>query len=78
VFKHIDNVKMNFTNFSFFSFLIINVEILSNFEEEWCTFNKEERCLKKEKDNPFLKFECFINIIWFLICNKILKSKLCK
>jgi hypothetical protein len=34
-----------------FDFLIINVNILSNFEEKWCTFNKEKGCLRK-KDYP--------------------------
>jgi hypothetical protein len=32
---------------SAFVFLIINIKILSNFENEWCTFDNEKRCLKE-------------------------------
>jgi hypothetical protein len=31
-----------------FAFLIINVEILSNFQKEWCTFDIKKRRLKKK------------------------------
>jgi hypothetical protein len=34
---------------SAFVFLIINIKILSNFENEWCTFDNEKGCLKKKK-----------------------------
>jgi len=36
-------------NSSPFAFLIINVEILFNFQKEWCTFGTKKKCLKKTR-----------------------------
>jgi len=30
-------------------FLIIGVKIFSNFQKEWCTFDRKKRCLKKKE-----------------------------
>jgi len=32
-----------------FAFIIITVKIISNFENEGCTFDKEKGCLEKKK-----------------------------
>jgi hypothetical protein len=39
---------------SLFAFLIINLKILSNFQKEWCTFDRKKMCLKKTW--PFVHF----------------------
>ncbi len=67
-------MKMNFTNFKSFVLLIINVKIIFSFEEEWCTFNKKKRHLKKKC--RLLKFEYFKHAKRILICIKFLAFKL--
>jgi hypothetical protein len=51
-------IKTICINSSYFSLLIINVKILSNFQNEWCTFGKKKD-VWKNKDCPFSRFECF-------------------
>ncbi len=46
-------IKMVFINSNLFSFLIINVKILSNFQKEWCTFGRKKKCLKKTRTVHF-------------------------
>ncbi len=57
-------------NSSPFALLIINVKILFNFSNESCTFGKK-KTFEKNKDRPFLKFECFEHAKTFLICVKL-------
>jgi hypothetical protein len=52
-------IKIIFISSSPFAFLIINATILSSFQKEWCTFGRKKWHLKKNKDCPFSKFECF-------------------
>jgi hypothetical protein len=40
-------IKIIFINSNHFPFLIINVNILSNFQNEWCTFGRKKGRLKK-------------------------------
>jgi hypothetical protein len=47
VFKWV--IKIIFITSNHFAFLIINVQILSNFQKEWCTFSKKTRCFKKTR-----------------------------
>jgi hypothetical protein len=55
-----------------FALLIINVEILSNFQMGWTyKFGRKKGHLKKTKNDPLLRFECFEHaILFFLICVK--------
>jgi hypothetical protein len=43
--------------------LVINNEIISDFEKEWCTFDTKKNIWKykkkKKKDYPQIDFECF-------------------
>jgi len=41
------NIKTIFITSNPFSLLIINVKILFNFQNEWCTFYRKKGCLKK-------------------------------
>ncbi len=41
------NIKNKFITSNPFSLLIINVKILFNFQNEWCTFDRKKGCLKK-------------------------------
>jgi hypothetical protein len=47
VFKWV--IKKKIVNSSLFALLIINIKILSNFQQEWCTFGFKKWCLKKTK-----------------------------
>jgi hypothetical protein len=38
---------------------------------EWCTFDREKGFLKKNKDCPFLRFECFEDAKIFFIYVKL-------
>jgi hypothetical protein len=40
-------IKTIFSSSSPFALLIINVRILSNFQEEWCTFGRKKKVKKK-------------------------------
>ncbi len=51
VFKAV--MKTIIFNSSPFAFLIINVKILSNFEKEWCRFDRRKRRLKKTRTVHF-------------------------
>jgi hypothetical protein len=42
-------LKRNLPISSAFAFIIINANTLSNFEKEWCTFDKEKIHLKKKQ-----------------------------
>jgi hypothetical protein len=42
-------LKRNLPISSGFSFIIINVKTLFNFEKAWCTFDEEKGCFKKTK-----------------------------
>ncbi len=61
-------INIIFISSSSFSFLIINVKILSNFQNEWCILGRKKKHLKKNKNYPLLKFECFehANNIFYL------------
>jgi hypothetical protein len=54
-------INMNFINLNSFCLLIMKIKILFNFEKEWCTFDMEKKCLKKE-DCPQAKIECFKHV----------------
>ncbi len=41
-------IKINFISLSPFA-LLINVKILSNFQKEWCIFDRKKRCLNKTR-----------------------------
>jgi hypothetical protein len=69
VFKWV--VKTIFITSNPFAFLIINVKILPNFQKEWCTFSIKKGYLKKNKDYPPSRFECFEHAKTFLICVKL-------
>jgi hypothetical protein len=61
-------IKIIFIYSSRFSLLIMNIKILSNFQNEWCTFGKI-KTFEKNKDCPLSKFECFEHAPkkkWFL------------
>jgi hypothetical protein len=55
-------------NWSPFVLLIINNKILSNFQKQWCTFGSKKKHLKKNKDCPLSRFECFghAKTVWFV------------
>jgi len=63
--------KKNFISSSPFTFLIINVKILSNFQKEWCAFGRKKGYLKKKKDYPFLRFEQFEHANYLFIYVKL-------
>ncbi len=46
-------INIIFISSSPFALLIINVKILSNFQNEWCTFARKKGCLKKRKTIHF-------------------------
>jgi hypothetical protein len=60
---------LNFISSSPFAFLIINAKIIFNFQE-WCTFGLK-MTFEKNKECPFLRFECFKHAKTFLICVKL-------
>jgi hypothetical protein len=56
-----------------FALLIINVKILSNFQNEWCTFGRKKNTFEKNKDCPLSRFECFKHEKTLLICGMLCK-----
>ncbi len=64
VFKWV--IKTIFINSSHFALWIVNIKILSNFQKEWCTLGRKKTHLKKNKNCPLSRFECFEHVIYFL------------
>ncbi len=55
----------------------LHPKILSNSQEDWCKFGRKKWHLKKNKDCPLLKFECFKQAKKTFICVEIWACKLC-
>jgi hypothetical protein len=66
-------IKLTFISWSTFALLIINVKILSNFQNEWCTFGRKQKTFGKNKDCPLSRFECFKHAKKKLICGMLCK-----
>jgi hypothetical protein len=69
-------IKIIFINSNPFTFLIINVKILSNVQKELCTFNREEKNFEFFFGSH-LRFECFKHVKTFLICVKFWTCRIC-
>jgi hypothetical protein len=65
-------------NSSFFSFLIINVQIFSNFQKEWCIFDIKKWRLKKKTRIIHSRGLGALKMIYLFICAKLWKCKFCK
>ncbi len=70
-------IKKDFMSSSLFACLIINVNIFSNFQKEWCTSSRKKDVWKKNKDYSLLRFECFEHARIFFICVKFWTCKSC-
>ncbi len=70
---------INFLNHHFKSFCPSNHQCkhLLQFLEGLVHIWYKKKCLKKKKDYPFLRFECFEHAKTFLICVNFLTCKLC-
>jgi hypothetical protein len=62
-------VKMNPTNFNFLFPFNYQYYDHSNYEREWCTFDKGKKTFEKKKFQP-QSFECFIILEASSICIK--------
>jgi hypothetical protein len=60
-------IKIIFINSSPFSLLIINVNILYNFQKEWCTFGRKKKMF--EKKQGLFTFEVWMFWTWKNILN---------